>query len=351
MKYSITIVMCLFVFNTAISQVFYQVNDTLEIKIKQDADSKHINAFLEKHKATAIEFNLNQESIFPIRLKNKKGNWALFHLDYGAFFMAKKAKKYSFQFPTIQQEGSYFTWATRKNKTYWVDLENQAVETKMSFDEVSITIKKDTVQILDYYDDYREREEKIVDLIDKIIVRRANKWGLIEGSDYGTTFYLSRDFLYDSPEEVPPATGFQSSQLKMMESIRKKHNVDLLVASDENGYSFKGRNKKTKLFGLFMGEGEVINSIPAKYDDIIRHRNPETFEVWKNGKVGYYNGNYEVVFEPQFDNFDFVHLDYTYGCALKTNGKWELYDPYEPKKLVAGSAKTIDELIELWLNR
>ncbi|RFN58175.1 hypothetical protein [Marixanthomonas ophiurae] len=330
------------------AQVYYNDEKTgEEYEINQKTHKNIINAFLKEQKATAIEFNTNRSPDFPFRLKNKIGNWVLFHLGHENLYMEKEGRKYSFQFPTSVMEQHGFTFANRRGKTYLVNLYDKEVETKMGFDEVVINTKKET--IFTYDKDYNEKE-KIAIIIDKIVVRKDNTWGLIElrGDDL---FYLSRNFLYNSPEEVPPATGFQVYQLEMMENIRQEYNIDLLIALDENGYYFKGRNKKTKLFGLYVGEGEAFESIPPKYDNIIEHKYTGTYEVWKNNKVGYYNSNFKLVFKPSFDDFEYVHLDYTYGCALKTNGKWELYDAFEPEKLIEGSAASIDELIGLWMDR
>ncbi len=332
---------------TTKAQVYYDDKTEEEYKITPQTNKRIVNSFLKEQKATAIEFNPNTSPDFPFRLKNRKGNWALFHSGYESLFMEKESKKYSFQFPTSVMEQRGFTVANRKGKTYLINLYNEEVETKMGFDEVEISSKKDTIFTYDI--DYNE-EKRIVDSIDKIAVRVGDKWGLIELSDHDF-FYLSHDFLYDSIKEVPPATGFNGGQLEMIENIRKEHNVDLLEALDENGYFFKGRNKKTKLFGIYVGEGQASESIPQKYDNIIHHENTGTYEVWKNNKVGYYNSNFILVFEPRFDDFKHVHLDYTYGCALKTNGTWRLYDTFEPKKLVEGSAATVDGLIDLWLDR
>lgn len=218
--------------------------------------------------------------------------------------MQKKGKQYSFQLPTKLQESINMTLATRKNQSYWVNFESETIESKMAFDEVVFTTKIDTL----YGDNFTDE----IEVIEKIAVRIGRKWGLIEPGEYNeSAFYLSRDFLYNTLDELPPATGFSSYQLEMMEQIRKEYNVDLLVALDEHGYYFKGRDKRSKLYGLFMGEGEVSGTIPSKYDNIKRHRNPETFEVWKNGKVGYYNSDFELVKEPIYDEFHFMHLDYT----------------------------------------
>lgn len=340
--------------STVEAQHFYYEKTGQEYEINQNTDKKIINEFLKNQKATALEFNPNINSNFPFRIKNKNENWMLFHASIENIFKKRESQKYSFQFPTPVMERSGLTLANRKGKIYLINIFEKNIESKMRFDQVIIKTKKDTLYRYDHkYDEdgnliYQENESAKT-VIDKIAVKKGNKWGLIELAD--GEIYLSRNFLYNSPEAVPEATGFQSYQLEMMENIRKEHNVDLLVALDENGYYFKARNKKTKLFGIFVGEGEAYNQIPTKYTNIIRHRNPETFEVWRGKKVGYYNSSFHLVFEPTFDDFEFVHLDYTHGCALKINGKWSLYSTQEPIKLIEGSADRVDQLIELWLNR
>jgi hypothetical protein len=339
----LTLLFCI----TAKAQVnFYDEKTDEEYEISPKTNKKIIKAFLKEQNANAIEFNPNSSPDFPFRLKNKKGNWVLFHIGFESLFMENESKKYSFQFPTSYIEQRGFTFAKHKGKTYLVNLYNEEVETKIGFDEIRPRMVTDTVLTTNIDG---EPEEKYIKYLSSFTVKEGNKWGLIELADGG--IYVSRNYLYDSPEEVPYATGFQSYQLKMMEDIRKNQNIDLLVALDQNGYYFKGRDKSTQLFGIYMGEGILISKISPKYDQIIRHRNPTIFEVWRNGKVGYYNGNYEAVFEPTFDDFKRVHLDYRKGCAVKRNKKWELYDTNKPEKLVEGNADTIDVLIERWLNR
>ena len=338
----------LFVYSTPKAQIYhYDENTDKEYEINQNTNKRIINAFLKEQKATAIEFNPNTSVRFPFRLKNNKGNWLLFDIEDEAVFMEKEGKKYSYQFPGSLMENRSYTLANRNGKIYFVHLYgNGKLITKSSFDEVKPRVLIDTLTTTN---ENGELEEKYIKYLASFTVKVDNKWGLIELAN--DNIYLSRNFLYNSPEEVPKATGFQSYQLQMMENLRKEQKIDLLVALDENGYYFKARIKGTKLWGLYSGEGEAFNDIPTKYTDIILHRSPETFEVWKDGKVGYYNGSYKLVFEPIFDDFEFVHLDYTYGCALMKNGKWVLYDARGPIKLVEGSAETIDELKELWLNR
>ena len=331
---------------TTKAQVYYDDKTEEEYKITPQTNKRIVNSFLKEQKATAIEFNPNTSPDFPFRLKNKKGNWALFHSGYESLFMEKESKKYSFQFPTSVMEQRGFTVANRKGKTYLVNLYNEEVETKIGFDEVNSRVVIDTILITNLDS---ELEEKYTKRLTSFTAKMNNKWGLVEFAN--GDIYLSRNFLYNSPEEVPAATGFQSYQLEMMENLRKEYKLDVLEALDENGYLFKGRNKKTKLFGIFGGEGTGQTYIASKYNKITPHGINKVFETWENGKVGYYNGSYNLVFEPIFDDFKFVHLDYTYGCAIKTNGTWRLYDTFEPKKLVEGSAATVDGLIDLWLDR
>ncbi|PZD79234.1 hypothetical protein [Mesonia sp. K7] len=336
--------------------LYYDEKSDVEYEINPNTPKKQLKAFLKSYKATAIEFNSNLSSQFPFRLKLKKGNWVLYDLEEEQVFLEKKTNRYSFELPTVLMEENRFTIAKSKEKTFLVNLDENKIEAKIKFDEVVVQTKKDT--LYDYIQTYSENgnfdykeEESVRKVIDKIAVRSGKKWGLIEVVYGEDMYYLSHDFLYDSIEEVPQTRGFESYQLAMMESIRENYKVDLLIALDEFGYYFKGRNKQTKLWGVFMGEAEVLESIPTKYDSITRHRHPLGYEVWKDGKVGYYNGNSEMVFDTNFDDYKRVHLDYTYGSAFKRQGKWELYDTYQPEKLVDGSADTIEELIELWLAR
>ncbi|GGE38250.1 hypothetical protein [Psychroflexus planctonicus] len=335
MKQSYFILICSVLFYLPTNaQFWFYVNDTLEVPITKETKPEDVKVFLKEYKATDIEFNPNAESDFQFRLKNKKGNWMLFDAMNEAIFMEKQTKNFSFQFPSAYQEKMYFTWAKRKNKWYWVNTYKQEIEEKLAFDEVQ-KIPAQSQEHQDY--------SKV-----KIKVKNQNKWGLIEAYDEYYTFYVSRNFLYNTPEEVPKATGFEIYQLQMMEQIREDYKVDLLEALDNYGYYFKGRNKKSKLWGMFVGEGQVFGEIPMQFDDIVRHRNPETYEVWKNGKVGYYNSAFELLKEPIFDELQILQHNYEKACALKKDGIWQLFDPFDGSLVVEAKAKTIEELQALW---
>lgn len=259
---------------------FYYGDFEERYHITRETDADIINAFLKEYKATAIEFNPNSTTSFPVRIKNKKGNWMLFEEGWARAeaFMPKKAKRYSFQFPNPAQEDIQMTWATRKGYTYWINLEDKSIEKRMRFDEVNVTSK--TVQ-----DRFTGDE---VERIDKIAVRIDDKWGLIEPSGYDAPgFYISRNFLYNSPEEVPPARNFDDGQLQMVEDIRQTYPVDQLESLDTYGYYLLGRKEnEADIFGLVMGEGEVAQTLPLDYNKIKRYPNTDTFEVWKDGEVG-----------------------------------------------------------------
>lgn len=176
--------------------------------------------------------------------------------------------------------------------------------------------------------------------------------GLIEAPfDGKDNFYLSHNFLYNSPEVVPNPRKLPSHQFEMLKRTRKNFKLDKIETLDTHGYYLKGRNKKTQLWGLFVGEVTVFEQIPMEFKNIIRHRYPETYEVHENGKVGYYNSEFELIKEPVYDDFYYLNIDYTNACALKKNGYWQLFDNSDGSLLVEGKAKSIEELQELWLNR
>lgn len=333
---------------TCLAQVQYYHEATDEtFLIQPTTDDSIIQCFLNQFKALEIDFNPDEKSKFPLRLKNKKGNWVLFDSHEQTLFMQKESAKYSFQFPGKDMKYSGTTLATRKGKTYIVLIENENIDTKRSFDEIRPRMK--TVVFKDFNFETEEMHESPEEVFDALLVKKNDKWGLIEYAE--NSLYLSHGFLYDDPDKVPPSTGFQSHQLQMVESIRKIYNVVDYEALDDHGYFLKGKNEKSQLFGLYVGEGEPDEKIPPHYTNIVRHINTETYEVWKENKVGYYNSEFVLVIEPVYDEFEYIHLDHTYGCALKTNDKWELFNAFTGEKLVNGSAATTDELIELWLNR
>ena len=156
------------------AQVWFYVNETLEVEINKDTKKKFLRDFLKEKNSTEIEFNPSSYSNFPFRLKNRKGNWMLYNLNDENVFMEKEAEKYSFQFPTELQEDMGFTWATRKGKTYWVNLNREQLETKLGFEKVKVVTKLDTVQ---YYDANKQTyEDEVNESIYKITVYNGEKW-------------------------------------------------------------------------------------------------------------------------------------------------------------------------------
>ncbi|MCZ4318992.1 hypothetical protein O4H26_08325 [Aequorivita viscosa] len=333
--------------NPLVAQVYYYEQKTdKQYEINQKTDKDIINSFLIEQNATAIEFNSSTDTRFPFRVKNKRGNWMLYDHDDENIIMVKESRKYSFQFPTPLMKTQNLSLAIRNGKKYFVNLSEHQIHAKIAFDEIKPRTITKNITVVNTVGEF---EDKNIQHLTSFTVKNNNLWGLIEFAD--DNFYLSRNLLYNSPEEVPLATGFNTYQLQMMESLRKNYKLDLLIALDTNGYMFKGRNKKTELFGIYGGEGTGQSYISSNYNNLKVHGNNTVFEVWKDGKVGYYNSDFNLVFEPIFDDFQYVHLDYKYGCALKQNGEWELYDMYEPVKTIQGKAESINELIALWLNR
>ncbi|ARN77362.1 hypothetical protein BST97_04845 [Nonlabens spongiae] len=328
------------------AQRYYDQQTGEEYEITQQTDQKIIHAFLKENKAKAIEFNPDRNSNYPLRIKNRRGNWVLYDSRQESFIFKEEGKRYSFEFPDSHLSINDLAIAHRKKKKYLVNLMEEEIFDKISFDQFKPIVAMDT---LHRYNEQDELEPMISSHITSIAIQSNEKWGLVELSG---EVYLSRNYLYDFPEDIPAATGFQGFQLEMMENLRKDRNLDQLVELDDNGYHFKGRKRKSKLWGVYSGEGVARNDIPAEYEKIVYHNgSSELYEVWKDGKVGYYNRMHELVFEPEFEDLVLFNLDYTYGCALKKDGKWQLYYVDAPKKMVEGQAETLEGLRELWLNR
>ncbi|NEV93019.1 hypothetical protein G3567_02515 [Psychroflexus sp. YR1-1] len=92
--------------------------------------------------------------------------------------------------------------------------------------------------------------------------------------------------------ETPDSLS-DTSCIKELETIRQTYPVDQLEALDAYGYYLLGRKEnETDLFGLFMGDGKVAQTLPLDYNRIKRYPNTDTFEVWKDGKAGYYNSEF-----------------------------------------------------------
>jgi len=162
------------------------------------------------------------------------------------------------------------------------------------------------------------------------------------------------------------AITYQSEAMEIAHQILQKNNdIDVLfyvgvfhLKSYGEQPVFKVRNAHSKRWSYqLFDEQPSAHELPMNASKIIEYEQGNEIgliEVWRNDLVGYYyydGENIKQIMECKYDDFEYVFLDSTYGCALKSDGKWELYKIDSPEKMIDESTDSVDELIELWLNR
>lgn len=323
--------------------------------------------FLKAKNAVDIEWNKNPNSSFPCRLKNKKGYWNLYTAIYKDVITTenKKVKKMNHAFPSLTQENLGFTCVEKDGLWGIYGLFSQDL-TDIVFDTIVFENLKESDEGLrkmdsvlsnggDIYDveyaiPYPLEDDMLLHL--RIAAKKDGLWYRAELREDGEEIQL---FLSDQGTKdrahIPNPTHLSFDVLRLMESMKKEHDLDGLIAEDSYAIYCYGRNENTKQWGLYGGEG-TFELIPAEYDSLRYHDNAKCFELWKAGRVYVFDMAYTNLFENQsFDDFEVVFLDYMYGFAVKENNAWKLYDGQTGEQIAKGSAPTIDALIDLWLNR
>jgi hypothetical protein len=195
-----------------------------------------------------------------------------------------------------------------------------------------------------------------------IQLRRGEKWAI--AIDYKRKIYLLSGFHFKSKEDLPGhlldhySIEFQDGQYyefdeRLLATAQKiiaefpEYDFIQPVTYLENGKSvFKVKNTASKNpWSLYVEKPHKKDLIyPINVDDI--DTNSRVFIVRNNGKLGFYNRSLTGHLPCEYDELEIIFLDRTYGCALKKDGKWELYDTFTTEKLVKDSADSIDALVE-----
>lgn len=327
----------------------------------------------------AMDFNTKSEDGTPIRLQDKKGNWWLFD-GFNSNLLGKEG--YSISLPN---EGcGNFALAERKNKQYFFPLgpDGGYVNEDLWFEDYEYHFYEEYIDVIDEYGNiiYDSNGNLIIDTVkicDYMMLKRDDKWACAFYTDEMKQAYQLSGFHFKSPEEYSDTlfnrfaeVEYQSDyDYESMEIISRylQENEDIDIAFQIGWYEFtkdeshpmlQVRHAQTKRWSIQITGGfKEETQFPIAASSITRHKliDDSVFEVWCDEKVGYYyykqDKDIHQVLPCEYDDFKYVNLDYTYGCALKSNGKWELYHAQKPEKLIEGSADTIDELIGLWLNR
>ena len=296
------------------------------IRITSMSHKDSINQFLGSFDATEIDFNSNKQSEYPFRIK-KNNNWILAsevwnededHFDdmgypiqvfYGYKFYGKEG--YSILFP---DKGNYLTIAEKENKKYLFSIYECKID-QFWFDEIKSVYKiSHNGSMFALFDDTTGYEYYYCSKI-----RRGDNWaiGVIDN-------------------KILQLSSFEYNEHCNLDSIIP--NYDIL---DEFEHLVIDLNLAKKTNKLFVENPSIMRVIPHE----------GIFEVWKNDFVGFYSIDLAKKQPMEYEELKVVNLDYMNAIALKKNSSWSFYDPEDASLLFENQAKTIEELIILWLNR
>lgn len=109
------------------AQISYYDEETSDWhSISPDTTPEIIAQFLAQQNATEIEFNTTPSAVeFPLRVRNKHGNWMLYSEQSQEFIFIKEAQSYSFSFPHQALHTRELFLAQRKNHTYLFGLDQK----------------------------------------------------------------------------------------------------------------------------------------------------------------------------------------------------------------------------------
>lgn len=348
-----TFVVLLVICHKVNAQIYYHVNDTIAKEINKTTPKPILNRYLKSINAKNIVFS--EELPHYYKIQNKKGKWQLWKLDYGEEKVIHDKAYDEVFLPSVAHSVVGVSIAKHKGKYGFIAFDVWGEKRKPKFEFDSIVFQnKEAIEKVNKQNN-NKTEPGNYGLINPIpnpefIVLKKRGWGKLLLTE-DAQLAVAEPFIYSNPKEVPNTKWDTDYQLPYLEDLYQKENVDLAKPVPAEIVYVTGRNKKTKKWGLYGGEGSFKELIKPAYDSIKMHKYPIVYEVWNNNKVGYYNEDFQEVLAPEFEDFNYFHLDYTKGCALYAEGFWQLYECQDGELLVKGKAKTLEELQELWLNR
>ncbi len=305
-----------------------------------------------------IELNPNEDSRFPFRLRDKKGDWYLADNE----FMMFGEKGYSLSFPQI--ECSSFSVAQRKDKQflYLLDEGSHLIE-DFKFDEIKQSYE------------WKYTNNDSVPICKGFYLKKDSKWALAYWSYDNFQLNQLTGFHFDSSDDVPDSLlrpylttddgvdpiydGYLMNVTHdFLQSYQEADLVTIIGPYQYDQQILKMRHSGTKRWSLVIPGGfSESTDLPIAASKITEHfydENKQVLEVWCDDKVGYYfydGEDIKQIKNCEFDDFEYVFWDATYSCAMKRNGKWELFDVKSEEKRIDGNADSIEGLNELWLNR
>lgn len=323
-----------------------------------------------------IEFNPNRDSYYPCRLQDKKGDWYLADRE----FMMYGEKGFSLSFPI--SSCANIAEASKKDKKfiYLLGEDGNYLVEDFEFDELKQNYSWNKKIKMNYEGEHELNSDDSpihdsVGICNGLLVRRGSKWALAHWSYQSYEFNQLSGFHFDSSNEVPDTLlrhylttddgvdpVYDDYLMRVTHDFLQNYQeADLVTVLGPYQYDqqiLKMRHSETKRWSMVIpGVFNESTDLPIAASKIKEHffdENKQVLEVWCDDKVGYYFYNGEdikLIKDCGYEDFEYLFLDATYGCALKKNGKWELYKVDASEKLVDGSAASIESLTELWLNR
>lgn len=290
-----------------------------------------VQQFLESAHATEIDFNSNQESKYPFRVKFNN-HWFLgsevwkhqgqideygesIETFYGYQFYGKEG--YAFLFPEkngLHKVGD-ITIAEKENKKYLISLDSCTID-EFWFHELQNNYKT----VYNYY-------EQDFEVYFCSMIRRGEKWalGLIHE---GNMLQLSPFDLKKNAAVDSVLKGNDSREYTYIEHL----DIEAELISIEHA----------------INTDKLLSDRP-NVSQVIAHDN--IYEVWENNLVGFYNDDLTKNQPIEYDDIEVVNLDYMNAIALQKNGKWSFYNISDATLLFESQAATINELIDLWLDQ
>lgn len=302
--------------------------------IHAGADAEIIEKYLQEVGGVNIAFdtadylNYGEDNAFKVQFPD--GKWRLYSLDYSTDNQVVNKTPYDsigfldpayyLGFTIVKDEGKYgflFVWDNTRKKDN-VKFEYEAI----GLDKLDLAFEYREIEILDVY------------------VKQNGKWGKVkigQGDELIPHTEIKYDLITDIPEN-----GFLPEK-----KFGKKHKIEWFEPIDEYYWKARGKNGK---WGLFMGEGEVYQIVPMEFDSLQYYDDRQVTATWLNGKVGYYNASKQVK-PTEYDDFEFIFIDYDYTVGLKKDNKWQMYDSFSGEFMFEGKADTPEELLDKWLYR
>lgn len=364
--------------------------------ITDTTSDKIIERFLVSSNYRNIEFNPNKQSLFSCRIQLENGDWRLFSDDYGGVIaeQTKSLKGYSYTFPSPIMEYYEFTWLHSDKGYQPVSFFNSIKSYKYSWDTLLIENHAELDNLIlkyiqpfsdgidpdseEFFELENEKEQIRYKLPDEIygfnvLAKKDGKY---------TRLTLNRDTEmqllnvkaqqvyenYFSFKDLPPPLYYDHFGMEKLIKARKKYKIKAfypmsalyeieategdLIADNE----LLVQSVKDNKWGIYhqnnIDYGPQL-TIPMIYDSIqiVRYGDFEyVYQVWQDGKLGCLDYNHRLIIPIGFDAMELMHLDYTYGAALKKDNGWLLYDLYDGSFLVDEPQQTQKKLLNYWLN-